>query len=96
MYIHFDNINVIGTLYVNNHEVSTLWTPPYEANISKYIKDGENKLQVKISNLWVNQLIYQNMRPKHQRDIWLLVDPLNLDDKLSPSGISGECYLFKK
>ena len=96
VYIHFDNINVIGTLYVNNHEVSTLWTPPYEANISKYIKDGENKLQVKISNLWVNQLIYQNMRPKHQRDIWLLVDPLNLDDKLSPSGISGECYLFKK
>jgi hypothetical protein len=34
----------IATVKVNGIDCGTLWTPPYLLNISKAIKQGENKL----------------------------------------------------
>ena len=86
---------MIGTVFINDKEVGTLWTPPYELNITDYIKQGNNKLEVKVSNLWVNQLIYQKFISKQKNGIWNLVEPLDLNTDPVASGISGDCYLYE-
>ena len=33
------------------------WKPPFRIDISDVVKSGENKLEVKVTNLWINRLI---------------------------------------
>lgn len=94
VYLHFDDIQVMGTVYLNDQEVGTLWTYPYEINVTDYLKKGKNKLRVKVANLWVNQLVNQVSKPVSQREIWTLIDAASPQQPLEPSGIKGDCYLF--
>lgn len=96
VYIHFDNIQVIAKIKLNGKEVGYLWTQPYELDVTEYLTKGQNKLELEVSNLWVNQLVKQYALPVGQRDIWTLIDAARSDQDLEPSGIIGNCYLFTK
>lgn len=96
IYIHFDDIKAMGTVYLNGKEVSTLWTAPYETDLSDVLVDGENHLEVKVANLWVNKLIEERLKSKEKRSTWTLVDVVQPDQPLESSGIIGKCYLFTR
>lgn len=96
VYIHFDDIKVMGTVYLNGKELATLWTPPFETELTDVLVDGKNYLEVKVVNLWVNQLIRQYQESKEQKTVWTSVDAVKPGQSLESSGIMGECYLFTK
>ncbi|MGQ7946610.1 glycosyl hydrolase [Flavobacterium sp. WC2509] len=54
----------IATVTVNNQVAKVLWTPPFVLDISQYCKEGENKVEVKITNLWVNRIIGDKYEPE--------------------------------
>jgi hypothetical protein len=35
-----------------------LWSAPYAADITAFVKPGENKLCVKVTSTWFNRLAY--------------------------------------
>jgi hypothetical protein len=45
------------------------WCPPFQVDISKAAKTGENMLEIEVTNLWINRLIgdevfpYENIYP---------------------------------
>jgi len=41
---------------VNGKAVATLWSVPFECNIRKYLKEGENTLQIEVTNLPANAI----------------------------------------
>ena len=41
---------------VNGQTVTTLWSVPFECNIGKFLKKGENKLQLEVTNLPANAI----------------------------------------
>ena len=41
---------------VNGQPVTTLWSVPFECNIGKYLKKGENTLQIEVTNLPANAI----------------------------------------
>jgi len=47
----------IATVRVNGREVGVLWKPPYKADITDFIKPGENLLEVEVTNQWINRLM---------------------------------------
>jgi hypothetical protein len=42
---------------LNGHPLGILWNPPFVLDITDAVQSGENRLQVKVANLWVNRLI---------------------------------------
>ena len=46
----------VAEILVNGTSAGILWTKPYKLNIEEFVKEGENKLDVKITNLWINRL----------------------------------------
>ena len=46
----------VAEIFVNGKSAGVLWTKPYKLNIDKFVKEGENKLEVQITNLWVNRI----------------------------------------
>ncbi|WP_299119253.1 glycosyl hydrolase [uncultured Winogradskyella sp.] len=57
------SVGVIAEVIVNEKKVATLWKAPFRVTIDDFVKLGENKLQVKITNVWVNRLIGDEKLP---------------------------------
>lgn len=47
----------IGEVFVNGRSAGVIWTKPYEADISSFVKKGLNEIKVVIANRWINRLI---------------------------------------
>ncbi len=49
---------------VNNRRPTLLWKRPFRLDITGLAKRGENKLEVKVTNLWPNRLIGDEYLPE--------------------------------
>jgi hypothetical protein len=53
----------LGTVYdmaaieINGQDAGVLWCAPFRADITKYLKPGNNSMKIKVTNTWVNRLI---------------------------------------
>jgi hypothetical protein len=94
MKLQIDTIYDIATIKVNGIDCGTLWTQPYELDITKAIKTGENKIEIAVTNTWHNRLIGDNLLPPEKRITWTTA-PFRLKDKpLLPAGLIGEVKLI--
>ena len=91
--IKFDTIYNIATVRVNGIDCGTLWTQPYTLDITKAIKNGENKIEIEVTNTWRNRLIYDELNPDKQQT-WFN-SPYKLKGKpLLTAGIVGEVKII--
>jgi hypothetical protein len=56
----------IAQITINGEEVATLWKPPYRADVTKALRAGVNRLEIRITNQWVNRLIGDRLDPKNR------------------------------
>ena len=78
----------IAKVSVNGIEMGGTWTPPYQVDITKALKPGENKLEIKVVNTWVNRLIGDSLLPADQRKVSALFSP-KPKGGLESSGLLG-------
>lgn len=94
-YLKIGKADVIANVKLNGHHVGGLWTPPWTLDITGFLKEGTNLLEIEVSNLWKNQLIYQSKLPRNQRKTWSFVkDVVKETDSLSPSGLKGPIQIL--
>ena len=85
-------VNMIAEVFVNGEKVRTLWCSPYSLDISQYVKQGENNLQVKVTSTWFNRLVYDASLPEAERKTWTISGP-SADAKLKEYGLLGPVNL---
>jgi len=51
------DLREVAEVTLNGHPLGILWNPPFVLDITDAVQSGENRLQVKVANLWVNRLI---------------------------------------
>lgn len=56
-------VEVLARVRLNGHDLGTLWKPPFRVDITPILQEGENQLEVRVTNLWVNRLIGDERRP---------------------------------
>ncbi len=57
IFIDLGDVKNIAEVFVNGKSIGTLWRKPFKADISSAVKAGANKLEIRVTNLWVNRLI---------------------------------------
>jgi len=58
------NVKVIAELKVNGKNMGILWKAPYQTEITNALKPGENTLEIKVTNLWINRMIGDEQLPE--------------------------------
>ncbi len=53
----------LARVIVNGKDLGILWTPPFSMDITSALKPGNNLLEIKVVNLWVNRLIGDEFHP---------------------------------
>jgi hypothetical protein len=83
----------IAEVKVNGIACGTLWTPPFKADISKAIRQGENKVEIEVTNTWANRLIGDHNLQEDKR-LTKTTAPFRLDGKpLNEAGLLGPITL---
>lgn len=57
----------LAHLYVNGEDCGTVWTAPWEADVSGRLKAGDNSLRIDFTNTWQNLLIGDCALPEGER-----------------------------
>ncbi|WP_396635234.1 glycosyl hydrolase [Maribacter sp. R86514] len=57
------SVGIISEVIINNKKVATLWKAPFRVAIDDFVEEGENTIQIKVTNLWVNRLIGDEKLP---------------------------------
>lgn len=53
----------IASVSVNGKLVGVLWKPPFRIEVTNALRAGENKLEIKVTNLWPNRMIGDEQEP---------------------------------
>lgn len=85
---------VMAKVKVNGKYAGGVWTSPYRIDVTDYVKDGENTLEVMVVNNWMNRLIGDARLPEQDRITWTNVQSWNADSHLQPSGLIGPVRLL--
>jgi len=73
-YLNLGKVGDIATINLNGKDVGTYWKPPYIADVTEYLRNGENILEIEVTNLWVNRLIGdEKLHPKERKTTTNLV-----------------------
>ena len=88
-FLSIDKVMDIAKVTVNGKEVGTLWTQPYQLDITPYVKEGKNIIQIETANCLVNRIVGDDKLPTEQRVTFCLTPIYKGSTRLFPSGITG-------
>lgn len=60
-------VKEMAQVLVNGQEAEMLWKPPFRTDISSLLTEGENNLEIKVTNLWVNRMIGDEYFPDEMK-----------------------------
>ena len=85
-------VGCIAQVAVNGKEVATLWRVPYKTDITDALTMGENHLEIKVANQWVNRII-GDQQPGSVKYTYTPCDFYKADSPLLPAGLIGPVTL---
>jgi hypothetical protein len=53
----------MGRITLNGDDLGTLWTSPWQVDITGSMKNRGNRLKIEVTNLWINRLIGDELQP---------------------------------
>jgi len=87
--ISLGDVQALAEVKINGQYAGGVWTHPYVLDITPFVKEGVNTIEVNVVNTWVNRLVGDALLPPQKRYTWLLVNPFKPETKLMPSGLLG-------
>ncbi|MGD0089584.1 MAG: glycosylhydrolase-like jelly roll fold domain-containing protein, partial [Planctomycetota bacterium] len=57
-------VEVMAEVRLNGRDLGILWKPPYRVDVTEALKTGENALEMRVVNLWINRMIGDEQLPE--------------------------------
>jgi hypothetical protein len=93
LWIDLGKVGDLAEVRVNGQLAGTTWFAPYRIDIGKLAKKGDNQIEVKVANLWVNRLI-GDQQPGAQKVTFTAAPTYMPNAPLRPSGLIGPVTLI--
>ena len=86
------NVQEMASVKINGHQMQVMWSAPFLFDITPFVREGANNLEVEVVNLWPNRLIGDSKLPEKQRLTQTNINKFNVPDAesfLRESGLLG-------
>ena len=88
-------VGCMAEVIVNGQSVGVLWKEPYALDITKALKTGDNALEIRVVNQWVNRII-GDRQPDCKKKYTYTPRPFyRADSPLLPAGLMGPVTVWK-
>jgi hypothetical protein len=92
-WLDLGDVKEVAEVSVNGTPFETVWKLPYRIEVTDSLRPGENKVTVKVTNLWVNRLI-GDQQPDATKFTFTTYKPYDAGAPLLPSGLLGPVRLL--
>lgn len=97
VWLELGEASVVANVTLNGRYVGGLWTAPWRIDVTDFLRSGDNKLVVEVTNLWVNQRVKDAGLPVTKRKTWTLTGLMpEKDSALAKSGLLGPVRLVAR
>jgi hypothetical protein len=83
------DVKNLAEVLLNGESLGIVWTKPFRVNMSKALRPGENALEIRVTNLWVNRLIGDQQPDAAKKYTYTTQAFYQADSPLLPSGLLG-------
>ena len=83
----------LAEVWVNGRKAGSAWHAPFVVDIGPELRDGENALEIRVANRWVNRLI-GDAQPGAKKVGYTVMPTYKADAPLRPSGLIGPVRLM--
>ncbi|WP_263381257.1 glycosyl hydrolase [Granulicella arctica] len=96
--IHLDlgDVANLAEVSVNGKALGTVWKPPYRIDVTAALHSGDNLLEIRVANLWVNRLIGDAQPNATKKYTFTARNPYKADTPLVPAGLLGPVRLLRE
>ncbi len=100
VYLDLGDVKHISSVRFNNKDLGVLWCTPWRIDITDYVKETGNFVEIDVINLWANRVIGDWKLPKEQRftrthDVFRF-DMLRASTPLTDAGLLGPVSILKE
>ena len=92
--IDLGDVKNIAEVIVNGKNMGTAWKKPFKLDVSAAEKAGNNTIQVKVTNTWVNRLIGDAQPDVKIKTTFTTMPFYRGQEPLLPSGLIGEVKII--
>jgi hypothetical protein len=93
-WLDLGEVKNLAEVVVNGKSLGIVWKKPFRVDVTGDIKAGKNKLEIKVTNLWVNRLIGDQQPDAKQKITYTAIPFYKANSKLQPSGLLGPVKLI--
>lgn len=87
IYLNLGNPGSVAKVFINGQEAGIIWCSPWNLRITKFLKDGENNIEIHVSNSLMNRMILDARLPEAERITYSYPPIVSQHDPLVPSGL---------
>ncbi len=93
IYLDLGEVENLAEVILNDKSMGIVWKKPFRLNISSALHEGDNELQIKVVNLWVNRLIGDAQSDVQEKLTYTTMPFYRADSPLKSSGLLGPVEL---
>ena len=87
----------LAQVFVDGQEAGILWKAPFSIDITDHVRDRKNiNLEIKVTNLWVNNLIGDALKEPSQKSSYVSFDFYRGNEPLLKSGLIGPVKFIQR
>ena len=94
VWIDLGTVDYLAEVTVNGKPLGIAWKSPYRIDATGALHAGDNVLQVRVVNLWVNRLI-GDQQPNAKQYTFTVRNPYKATSPLLPSGLIGPVRVMR-
>lgn len=83
-------LNSAAEVIVNGQSAGIVWCSPWDIDITRLLKKGKNRIEIRVSSTMWNRLVGDALKPEDERLMWQTTPLAKPGDRLVPSGLVGE------
>lgn len=53
----FSDVHELARIRINGHKAGTIWALPFALNVGRWLRYGQNSIEIEVTNLWPNRFI---------------------------------------
>lgn len=88
------NVKNIAEVKINGNNVGTVWKEPFKLDVTSSLKEGDNIVEVKVWNQWVNRIIGDQQEGVARKYTYTVLKVYHAESPLQPSGLLGPVVLY--
>ena len=96
VYLSLGKVYNLATVRINGIDCGTVWTAPYELDVTKALKKGNNTLEVEVTNTWANAINGADKSTPPFPGIWTDGKYRMKENILLPAGLLGPVKIVQR